>query len=1542
MFSSAPTPQDIFLIRIFEEPLVPIADDPAPIETTALATALSNYAQRSEPDDFSSLTGFIEAYPTSLWNAALLTNLGIAYYNIGHYSKTLEVWSQAWELAKDVTELKGKAIADRAVGELAYLYGKLGRMVELEALLKSVEDRAFSGPATEMITGSREGLVAMQIRPEISFRCGPLALHRIMLSVHPDNPQSALIDAAESTQHGFSLHQVAELSHQLGLNLQMAFRAQGSEFLIPSVVHFKLDHFAAVIRCEGDLYLLQDPTFKNDVWVTGKTLEAEASGYFLVPPGELTEGWRSVDSAKAATVFGKGNVPNPPSPPSPCDPSTDRCKPCPDPGDGGGGGPRGLAEAKIHLLNASLSISDEPVGYAPPIGPEIRFTVRYNQRDDQFSSNFNYSNFGDKWTFDWLAYIKDDPSNPLADVKYYIRGGGNRTFTGFNSATQTYAFQLLDQTKLIRTSPTSYEMLARDGSKKVFSQPDSVGGTTRKVFLTQVIDPFGNAVSLTYDSNLRITAIADAIGQVTTLSYNLPTDIFKITKVTDPFGRFATFEYDASKRLIKIIDVIGLTSEFTYDGDGASSTKSDFITALTTPYGVTKFTKGEDGTRRTLEIQYPDGERERVEFDQNNRIPGSDPPQTVPVGMATRNEFLALRNTYHWDKQGCAYAYGDYTKARIYHWLHSTDLQSPVGILESFKEPLEGRIWYEYADQSSSRGPLVVGSSSKPIHVGRVLDDGSTQLYTYEYNDFGNVTKTIDPVGRTFTYTYAANGIDLLKNQQTRTGQSELLSTSTYNAQHLPLIATDAAGQTVTCTYNTRGQVLTKTNAKNETTTYNYDSNGHLTSINGPLPGSSITFTYDAMSRVQTNTDESGYILTFNYDKLDRLTKITFPDGTFDEYTYTLLDQTLIRDRAGRQTAFQYNSVRQMTKHNDSLERVTLFQWCKCGALRSLTDPMGRTTTWRHDIQGRVKCKEYADGSQITYLYDNASRLRQRIDEKLQVTQYNYNRDNTFSQICYINATVATPPVAFIYDANYSRLSSMTDGTGMTRYHYIPINTALSLGAGQLASVDGPLLNSTIIYTYDELGRRISTAINGVASTVTFDAAGRMANVTNALGTFSYTYDGNSFRQTSQSYPNGQTVEFGYAGNLKDRHLQRITNKLGITPISEFLYDHDVLTGQIKSWSQQVGSQTPSILSLVYDPVDQLISTSVAEGGIIVKTFGYSYDPASNRLIEKIDATTRQFSYNALNELTSIENDTSPTTTYQWDAEHRLISIASGNQNTEFTYDGLGRRVGIRQGVNGAEVSSRRFLWCDDEICEERTSAGIVSKRFFFQGMKVESGVTAGSYFYSRDHLGSIRELTDVGGSVRVRYSYDPFDRRRQLGGDVDADIGFAGMFWSPEASLNLTKFRAYDPEISRWLSRDPLHNAEVSQGSNLYAYVNSDPINLVDPLGQGPSGAWWKHVAGIIFVIAEKLNSAINPSVPTTPIEPDFPTAPAPKPSGTPGPPPPKPPDPFGPPPKPPTPPEPPPSTKPPGGLPILPPPGAPCFIILFFRFSRPDIPMA
>src|ERR1051326_3145006 len=137
--------------------------------------------------------------------------------------------------------------------------------------------------------------------------------------------------------------------------------------------------------------------------------------------------------------------------------------------------------------------------------------------------------------------------------------------------------------------------------------------------MSKAVDPAGNALNIGYDASFRVMTITDALSQVTTISYELPSDPLKITKVTDPFGRFATFEY-TNGQLTKITDEIGIQSQFTY------AAGTDTIDTLTTPYGTTTFVTGENGTNRWIEMTDPLGGKERVEFrDQAPGIAASDP-----------------------------------------------------------------------------------------------------------------------------------------------------------------------------------------------------------------------------------------------------------------------------------------------------------------------------------------------------------------------------------------------------------------------------------------------------------------------------------------------------------------------------------------------------------------------------------------------------------------------------------------------------------------------------------------------------------------------------------------------------------------------------------------------------------------------------------------------------------------------------------------------------------------------------------------------------
>lgn len=60
--------------------------------------------------------------------------------------------------------------------------------------------------------------------------------------------------------------------------------------------------------------------------------------------------------------------------------------------------------------------------------------------------------------------------------------------------------------------------------------------------------------------------------------------------------------------------------------------------------------------------------------------------------------------------------------------------------------------------------------------------------------------------------------------------------------------------------------------------------------------------------------------------------------------------------------------------------------------------------------------------------------------------------------------------------------------------------------------------------------------------------------------------------------------------------------------------------------------------------------------------------------------------------------------------------------------------------------------------------------------------------------------------------------------------FGFAGGHFDHETGLVRFGARDYDPEIGRWLSKDPI--LFTGGQENLYAYVGNNPINQFDPNG--------------------------------------------------------------------------------------------------------------
>ncbi len=235
-------------------------------------------------------------------------------------------------------------------------------------------------------------------------------------------------------------------------------------------------------------------------------------------------------------------------------------------------------------------------------------------------------------------------------------------------------------------------------------------------------------------------------------------------------------------------------------------------------------------------------------------------------------------------------------------------------------------------------------------------------------------------------------------------------------------------------------------------------------------------------------------------------------------------------------------------------------------------------------------------------------------------------------------------------------------------------------------------------------------------------------------------------------------------------------------------------------------------------------TTTVSAGTntIQVQATDYSNNTRTNTYSVPVSGTSKVFAHDGNGNQTS-----DGTRTFEWDAENRLLAINNGTLRSEFTYDGLNRRVRIVEKNSGAVTSDLRFLWCEEQLCEERDSSGVtINKRFFAKGFR-ESGI---DYFYATDHLGSVREVTDATATLASRYDYDPYGKQSQsMGATKNADFGFNGHNVHASSGLTLTPYRAYSGSAGRFLSEDPIG---LVAGADFYVYVQNNPVGRIDPLG--------------------------------------------------------------------------------------------------------------
>ena len=943
-----------------------------------------------------------------------------------------------------------------------------------------------------------------------------------------------------------------------------------------------------------------------------------------------------------------------------------------------------------------------------------------------------------------------------------------------------------------------------------------------KNFVTVSISGYGNV-------DIVSSAALDEIYLFSQTGQHLETRFKKLNALKYKFTYNAT-----SKKLLSFVDIDNKQTVLTYDTSG-------LLTKITAPYGQETIITANQGT--ITNVQNSVGQSYGMLYDSNKLLTQFSKPngEIAVFSYNPDGDFLSeAKNTGQFQSIAESFINGvqSFTKTTAIGiksifdvtqiaTLTTTEIKNGSGQLISKAEMgdtqklYSGLNTFDFSNVTETFWGTDV-SSDPYISTYResnvVVDEQIQSQHNYTYSSTTD-PRSITNEGKTYgfygDYDYASESFDAAT--KTITSLVPQIGTTTYtlNAKLRLTKVVPPVGVQTTFTYDTASK-LSKIQKGTSYSNFTYNTFGFLNSI-VTSKGQTTGFLTDSQGKILTTTLPNSETIQYEYTNGGSVKKITTPSGQAHNFqTITGDFVTGYLNPAGGQTTYGYDAEKRMNQINYPSGRAVGFSYAAgTDSLLQITTADGNYNFSNTDAQGRVGTIVSSDAMKTEFSWVSDQVQQQKFYDSdgsvIGSISYGYPANRLRANQILLNGSVLAD---LQFDSYTGRLSWLSLGTSAFTYNY-QNNSATS---NQVTVANG--LGMSVVYEFQDSSsgnkplRKITASVNesaslpiGITMTRTFDNFGIATD-----------YTTNVLDNTTGKVKSYYQLIPTYDLNNRLTQVQRLKK----------VYVGTTLTTQTEFYNQYIypANSNGNIASYIQRPT--LVATPTKLSSAV-----YTVDDRQSSLSGTLNRT---YAYTSDGQLSSMM-DLTGTTNFTYDDFSNLKQVIyPSGKVVQYKVDGLNRR--LKKIVNG--VTTEYYLWYDQTRLAAVLDGNknvILSYVYGPESLTASYVIKNGiNYKIIQDPgLGSIRYIIDSSTNVVAQeIEYDELGNMIKNTDPTFQPLGFAGGLVDYEGS-GFVRFgaRDYDPVTGRWTSKDA--TGFNSGDTNLYSYVQGNPMSYIDPKGRNP-----------------------------------------------------------------------------------------------------------